>query len=164
MIKTNATEVAKSLDDYKKEVERKLKSMVVSFAQDVTQAASNATRRGHISEGGNTLKYVNFYKERAKSISNGGAGIKPIEGFHQGAWTYTEGALTFNPVIYDKPTMLGNVDYKAEASYKVGDKFYIGAVGTAYNMLQRLDDIEGVATSTIMGAHRTDLQSYFNQG
>lgn len=161
MIKTNADDVAKSLEEYKKEVERKLKSMVVGFAQDVASAASDATRIGHISEGGNTLAYINKYKQREKDYK-----IDPVEGFHKGAWEYVEGSLTFNPTptIYDKATMLGNVDYKAEANYKIGDTFTIGAIGPAYKMLQVLDDIEGVTISTVMGAHRADLQSYFNEG
>lgn len=159
MIKTNADDVAKSLEEYKKEVERKLKAMVVGFAQDVASAASDATRIGHISEGGNTLAYVNKYKQRANEY-----GIDPVEGFHKGAWEYVEGSLTFNPTIYDKTTMLGDVDYKAEANYKIGDTFTIGAIGPAYKMLQKLDDIEGATISTVMSAHRADLQGYFNEG
>lgn len=158
MIKTNADEVAKSLDDYKKEVERKLKAMVVGFAQDVASAASDATRIGHISEGGNTLNYINKYKQRAVEY-----GITPIEGYHKGAWQYTEGELQFNPVIYDKTTMLDTVDLKAEVNYKIGDTFTVGAIGPAYDMLQGLDDIDGATISTVMGAHRSDLQRYFNE-
>ena len=161
MIKTNAEDVAKSLEEYKKEVERKLKAMVVGFAQDVASAASDATRIGHISEGGNTLAYVNKYKQRAEDYN-----IDPIEGFHKGAWEYVEGSLTFStdPTIYDKSTMLGAVDYKAEANYKIGDTFAIGAIGPAFEMLQKLDDIEGATISTVMGAHRADLQGYYNGG
>ena len=134
MIKTNAEDVAKSLEEYKKEVERKLKAMVVGFAQDVASAASDATRIGHISEGGNTLAYVNKYKQRAEDYN-----IDPIEGFHKGAWEYVEGSLTFNPAIYDKSTMLSAVDYKAEANYKIGDTFAVGAIGPAFEMLQKLE-------------------------
>lgn len=159
MIKTNADEVAKSLDDYKKEVERKLKAMVVGFAQDVASAASDATRIGHISEGGNTLNYINKYKQRAVEY-----GIAPVEGYHRGAWQYTEGALTFNPVIYDKATMLDTVDLKAEVNYKIGDTFTVGAIGPAYDELQALDDIEGATISTVIGAHRADLKQYYDQG
>lgn len=164
MIKTNADEVAKSLDDYKKEVERKLKAMVVGFAQDVASAASDATRVGHISEGGNTLNYINKYKQRALPPSQGGYGIEAIEGYHRGAWQYTEGELQFNPVIYDKATMLDTVDLKAEVNYKIGDTFTVGAIGPAYEMLQELDDIDGATISTVMGAHRSDLETYYNQG
>lgn len=159
MLSANTDELEKSLAEYKLEVERKLKHMVVGFAQDVAFAASKATRIGHISEGGNTLAYVNHYKKRSQEY-----GIKPIEGFHKGAWTYTEGALTFNPNIYDESTMRGNVDYQAEANYKIGDSFTIGAEGTAYEMLQGLDDIMGEAESTIKGAYLSDLREYYENG
>lgn len=164
MLSANTDELEKSLAEYKAEVERKLKHMVVGFAQDVALAASNATRKGHISEGGNTLAYINHYKKRAKSRSEGGFGIEPIEGYHQGAWQYTEGELQFNPAIYDQATMLGAVDYKAEANYKIGDTFYIGATGPAYDMLQKLDDIQGEAESTIQRAYQSNLQAHYNEG
>jgi hypothetical protein len=164
MLSANTDELEKSLAEYKAEVERKLKHMVVGFAQDVAEAASQATRKGHISEGGNTAKYVEYYKKRAKSRSEGGYGIEALEGFHKGAWTYTEGTLEFNPVIYDVPTMLGNVDYKAQANYKIGDTFTIGATGPAYEELEILDDIRGKAESTIQGAYLSDLKQYYEEG
>jgi hypothetical protein len=159
MLSANTDELQKSLAEYKAEVERKLKHMVVGFAQDVAEAASQATRKGHISEGGNTAKYVEYYKKRAQQY-----GIAPVEGFHKGAWTYTEGTLQFSPTIYDEATMLGNVDYKAEASYKIGDTFSIGAIGTAYDMLQKLDDIQGEAESTIQRAYLSNLKQYYEEG
>jgi hypothetical protein len=159
MLSANTDELEKSLAEYKAEVERKLKHMVVGFAQDVAEAASRATRKGHISEGGNTTKYVEYYKKRTQQY-----GIAPVEGFHKGAWTYTEGNLQFSPTIYDEATMLGNVDYKAEASYKIGDTFSIGATGTAYDMLQKLDDIQGEAESTIQRAYLSDLKQYYEEG
>lgn len=164
MLSANTDELEKSLAEYKLEVERKLKHMVVGFAMDVAEAASNATRIGHISEGGNTLAYVNHYKKRALPPSQGGYGIKATEGFHKGAWTYTEGTLTFNPVIYDKATMLGQVDYQVEVNYKIGDSFTIGASGPAYEMLQGLDDITGEAESTIKGAYLSNLGRYYKEG
>jgi hypothetical protein len=163
MLSANTEELEKSLAEYKAEVERKLKHMVVGFAQDVALAASEKTRKGHISEGGNTLAYINHYKQRAKAPPIGG-GIAPIEGYHQGAWQYTEGELQFNPAIYDQATMLGTVDYKAEANYKIGDTFTIGATGPAYEMLQGLDDIRGEAESTIQRAYLSNLQAHYNEG
>lgn len=159
MFSANTDELEKSLAEYKAEVERKFKHMVVGFAQDVALAASNATRIGNISEGGNTAKYVALYKKRAQQY-----GIAPIEGFHKGAWQYTEGALEFKPTIYDEVTMLGNVDYKAAANYNIGDTFSIGAMGTAYDMLQKLDDIQGETESTIQRAYLSDLKRYYEEG
>lgn len=164
MLSANTDELEKSLAEYKAEVERKLKHMIVGFAQDVALAASNATRKGHISEGGNTLAYINHYKKRAKSRSEGGFGIEPIEGYHKGAWQYAEGELHFSPIIYDQATMLGTVDYKAEANYKIGDTFSIGAIGPAYEELENLDDIRGKAESTIQRAYLSNLKQYYEEG
>ena len=164
MLKVNAKELEKSLAQYKVEVERKLEHMVVAFAQDIAFAASNATRKGHISEGGNTAKYVDYYRKRALPRSEGGFGIEALEGYHKGAWQYTEGELQFNPTIYDEATMLGNVDYKAESSYKLGETFSIGATGSAYEMLQKLDDIQGEAESTIQRAYLSNLKQYYEEG
>lgn len=163
MITANADECLKSLQEYKLEVERKLKYMVAGFAQDVARAASDATRKGHVSEGGNTQKYLSYYKTRSLPPPVG-AGIAPIEGFHKGAWTYTEGTLTFNPVIFDVATMLGQVDHLATVNYKIGDSFTIGAKGPAYEMLQNLDDITGVADNAIKVAYKSNLKQYFDEG
>ena len=164
MITSNATEVAKSLTEYQTELKRKLTNMVAGFAGELTQDASNSTRIGHISEGGNTAKYIAFYKQRARPPSEGGYGIAPIEGFHKGAWVYTEGSLSFDPTIHPADMVKDTAIYKARAEYKIGDKFSIGAIGTAYGMLQRLDDIEGVTLQAIMNAHKVNLLRYFNEG
>ena len=159
MLTANTDELEKSLAAYKAEVERKLKAMVVGFAQDVALAASESTRKGHISEGGNTLAYVDHYKQR-KELHN----IDPIEGYHKGAWQYSEGQLTFNESITPVGTMVNEVGYQAEANYKIGDTFYIGATGPAFEMLQGLDDIQGNAESTIQRAYQSNLKSYYDEG
>lgn len=159
MIQADTTELEKSLLEYKLEVERKLKHMVAGFAKEVALAASLATRIGHVSEGGNTRKYLELYKGRKKTY-----GIAPIEGYHKGAWTYTEGALTFNPTIFDVGTMADKTEYQAEVSYKVGDSFTIGATGPAYKMLQGLDDIMGEAESTIRRTYQINLKRLYDEG
>ena len=159
MLTANTDELEKSLAAYKAEVERKLKAMVVGFAQDVASAASDATRIGHISQEGNTLSYINHYKKR-KELHN----IDPIEGYHKGAWQYSEGQLTFDESITPVGTMINEVGYQAQANYKIGDTFVIGAKGPAYEMLQGLDDIQGETESTIKRAYLSNLKQHYEQG
>lgn len=159
MIEADVTECSKSLAVYREEVERKLKHMVAGFAKEVALAASNATRKGHVSEGGNTGKYLEYYRKRFEKHH-----ISPVEGFHKGAWTYTEGGLVFNPNIYDTATMGDMVEYKAETNYKIGDSFTIGAYGPAYEMLQGLDDIIGEVDSTVRRTYQINLKRLYAEG
>jgi hypothetical protein len=159
MINSNATEVAKSIEEYKKELERKLINMVAGFAGELTQAASDSTRIGDVSNAESAAKYVKSYKRREKKY-----GIKPIEGFHKGAWVYSEGVIDFDETIYPVGIAVGEVISDARTKYKLGDSFTIGAKGPAYEMLQKEDDIEGEALKIIMNAHKADLPRYFNEG
>lgn len=163
MIKTNADDVAKSLEEYKKEVERKLIHMVAGFASEVAESASLATRKGHVSEGGNTKKYLDYYRNRAKPEPVG-LGIEAVEGFHKGAWVYSEGNLTFDKTIYPVGQMKSEVEYQAQANYKVGDSFVIGAVGPAFDMLEEEDALIDTALSMIKNAHSSDLHRHYNEG
>lgn len=133
--------------------------MVAGFAGELAQAASDSTRIGHISEGGNTASYVAKYKKRAKKHR-----IKPIEGFHKGAWVYSEGVIDFDETIYPVDIAVGEAISDARTKYKLGDSFTIGAKGPAYEILQKEDDIEGEALKIIMNAHKADLPRYFNEG
>ena len=158
MISVDVDECSKSLQEYQDEVERKLKYMVAGFARELAQTASNNTWRND--DEGHFNKVLHLYKARAKAHKG-----MPMEvGFHKGAWTYAEGTLTFNPTLYSTGDAVDKVEYLAQSQYKIGDTFVIGAVGTAYEMLQARDDIEGETISAIMTAHRADLPRYYNEG
>jgi hypothetical protein len=60
--------------------------------------------------------------------------------------------------------MANEVEYQAQANYKIGDSFSIGAEGTAYEMLQERDDIEGETLSAIQTAHKADLKRFYDEG
>jgi hypothetical protein len=153
MISADVDECSKSLQEYQTEVERKLKHMVASFAREIAETASAKTAIG------DENKFFGLYLARQKA-----RGIEPEAGFHKGAWVYTEGGLTFDPKIYSTGMMANEVEYQAQSSYKIGDTFSIGAEGTAYEMLQERDDIEGETISAVMTAHRTDLKQFYDEG
>lgn len=155
MISADVDECSKSLQEYQAEVERKLKYMVAGFARELAQTASANTWKNQDPE-----RYMHLYKARAEAHR----GMPMEAGFHKGAWTYTEGALTFNPTLYSPSDVVDKVEYLAQSQYKIGDTFTIGAVGTAYEMLQERDDIEGETISAVMTAHRADLPRYYNEG
>lgn len=159
MIKSNAAEVAKSLEEYKKELERKLTNMVAGFAGELTQAASDSTRLGNATGNGNTTKYMALYKQRKDNY-----GIAPIEGFHKGAWVYSEGIVDFDETIHPAAKAVSTAISSAKSKYKIGDSFSIAARGPAYEMLQEEDDIEGEALRVVMNAHKVNLPRYFNKG
>lgn len=154
MIQADTTELEKSLQEYKLEVERKLKHMVAGFAREVAETASSKTRLGDAN------KFFSLYQARAA----GPLGIEAKAGFHKGAWVYSEGELAFDNNIYSTGVMANEVEFQARASYQVGDSFTIGAVGPAFEMLQSKDDIEGEAVALVMQAHKTDLPRLFKEG
>ena len=153
MLTANTDALEKSLAEYKTEVERKLKHMVAGFAREIAETASGETAIG------DENRLFGLYQARYRARR-----IAPNSGFHKGAWVYTEGELTFKPTIYDVTTMVDKAEYTAQANYKIGDTFYIGAEGTAYEFLERRDGILEDAMRVIQGAHQSNLQRYYEEG
>jgi hypothetical protein len=153
VITADESECSKSLQEYRIEVERKLKAMVSGFAREIAETASSKTTIG------DETKLYDLYAARELA-----RGIDAKAGFHKGAWVYTEGGLTFDPKIYSTGMMANEVEYQAQANYKIGDSFSIGAEGTAYEMLQERDDIEGETLSAIQTAHKADLKRFYDEG
>ena len=153
MISANADECLKSLQEYKLEVERKLKHMVAGFAREIAETASNETAIGDAN------KFFGLYQARQKAT-----GIDAHAGFHKGAWVYSEGTLTFNPTIFPVGDMVNKAEYNAQAQYKIGDTFSVGAVGPAYEFLERRDGILEDAMTLIKSAHKADLQRHYEEG
>lgn len=114
---SNTDELVKQLEEYSKEVERKLKGMVHDFAVEVLESASNNTRLG------DAEKYAAWYERRRKAT-----GWKAEEGMAQGGWVI---ALDGTPAFVQRY----GVDSTAEAvddamqeadAYKLGQSFVIG--------------------------------------
>lgn len=163
---SNADIITKQLEEYSKEVERKLKNMVAGFAREVALAASENTPIGNATDMmQENTKYRGYYLNRQDEF---GIPIEP--GYHSGAWQYTEGTAKFTPVIFSSNEMANDVENEAESSYQLGNSFSIAAIGPGYADLEggRSDQApEGIGTPTIaqiQAAHQAQLKRYYDAG
>lgn len=162
-VSVNIDELVKELAEYKKTVEESMKRMVVTFAYKVTISASRNTPIGDDDRIENDPNYANFYYERMQEYD-----IPMRAGFHRGAWTYAEGSdeADIDNIIY--PDAASNVKTYAQRQYKVGDEFYIAAVGPGYAYLdsgKNWQAPEGIMKPTendIMNIYSLNLVNYYN--
>lgn len=159
-VSVNTSDLLKQLRDIKTEVERKMKNMVTGFAYNVVLSASDNTPLGE--EG----RYDNLYDLRAKNF-----GIEATPGFHMGAWRYSEsGNLAFDTNIYSPEEATSRVMQDAKANYNVGDTFYVGAIGPAYQDLENgssgkaPNGIMKPALDQLMSIYQADLQAFYRRG
>ena len=160
MVSVDTSALADDLAKFKLEAERKLKAMVVGFANDVAYAASEATPVGNLD------RYLGLYKLREEQY-----GIEAAAGFHSGAWRYYEdGSLAFDTEIREHPQMLQYVKSDANSQYKIGDTFYIAARGPAYSFLESggsplaNDGIMQPAEAAILAAYKSNIYYYYKKG
>jgi len=168
LITSNSQDVAKSLDEAAKVIERRLKQMMAGFAAEVASKASANTPIGNAEDAQNeTTKYGMLYKNREKNYK-----IDADVGFHKGAFVYSESMLgteDFNPNIVPVGLMLADIENMAESQYQIGDDFYIGAVGPGYAALesgssdQAPDGISKPTISDIQNANASDLQRLYRE-
>ena len=163
---TNLDKITKQLEEYEKEVERKLKFMVEQFAVDVVQAGVNNTPLG------DSEKYAAFYKVRLTNET----GLLDIEGLARGSWQIDlDGNLTFTNSrdSYGKNSG-SNAVKKAEGQakgYKLGQTFVIGNaapyIGELENNSSMQTQGQGIVAPTlaeIQAAHESDLKRYYDAG
>lgn len=156
MISNNADVIAKELQDYVDEVERKLKAMVTGFAGEVALAASARTKIIP-DEALVTAYWQKIYSKRQDKF-----GIQMEPGYHAGAWKYYEGKLMFqDPTIYSSGAMHQKVLIDAESNYKLGDKFSIGMTGP---VAEYAGAGASGATNAIMSAYSANVKRYYDQG
>ena len=115
LITSNAAEIAKQVEEYKKEVRRKLESMVRGFAAELTFKATAATPMG------NSAQYGGLYLHRKPSW------LPNVEGFARGSWQFSMGP---SPNVQILPGRSSGSDAysKAQADamqYSLGKTFYI---------------------------------------
>lgn len=163
---SNADVIAKQLEEFSKEVEKRLTNMVAGFAREVALAASANTPVGNAEDMlVERSRYRNYYLNRKDNF-----GIPVEPGYHSGAWQYTETEAKFIPVIFTSNEMANDVQNEAEISYKLGDSFAIAAIGPGYSDLEngRSDQApEGIIAPTlaqIQVAHESQLKKYYDAG
>lgn len=169
---SNADEVAGEIADYKLEVERKLKGMVSMFAYAATRAIQEkipigdqaSIDAGEIAASGPQKAYYDLYSKR-----NDNFGIDTEVGFHRGALAYSEsGSFQFSPNINEEYTAAEEVQNSLDAQYAIGDRFFIGAEGPAYDALeagssaQAPDGISKPADQAIADIYRLDMKTYYD--
>ena len=159
MISLNIEEALAKLEQQRVIIEKKMKNMVVGFAYELTSIASDNTPYG------DTERYLNLYKLRQKVT-----GIEPEAGFHMGAWKYSESrSIAFDSNIYTPEEAAGYAKQDSRTAYKLGDKFYIGAKGPAFALLENgfspkaPQGIMAPTLSAITGAYAINYKMYFDQ-
>lgn len=162
---SNADQIAKQLEEYSLEVERRLKSMVEKFATDIVAKAANNTPLG------DAENFILWYQSRQKET-----GLLPEEGIAQGAWVVAlDGQLYFTPSYgqdSDKSAVAdANMDMQG---YRLGDSFKIGNAAPYIGELEGLNGQpysaqapNGIMQPTldqIKAAHEADLKRYYDAG
>lgn len=164
-VSLDTKELEVSLDKYIVELKRKLEAMVAGFAYEVTVILSNNTPVGDDFAIQNVRPYRRFYE-----IRNAHTGLPLEAGYHAGAWEYTESNPTFLSQVTPKDVAANDAYSTASYSYKLGDKFYIAAKGTAFDVFelglnkQVPDGILKPSIQQIMQIAMIDLKRYFDKG
>lgn len=162
MIKSNAAEVAKSLEQMRALIDRKLRNMVSGFVYQLTVSLSENTPVG------DPLKWPHFYEQRFEAY-----GISPNEGgFHAGSWQYSENVIPgFDPNIYSQVAAGDNNRRLAKTQYKLGDTFYIGSNSPAIINLEENYSVQtnglGIVKPSIaqlMSAYGINMKNYYKEG
>ena len=157
MITNNSDQIAKELQDYSKEVERKLRNMVAGFAGEVALKASQNTA---VASPELVERWEGIYRNREDQL-----GIDMRPGYHAGAWQYTEGTVVFDPAIRSQTMVEQQAEGEAKAQYKLGDKFGIAATGPNFDYLEDRDRIgANTVSSAVMAAYSANLVLHYNQG
>lgn len=165
---SNTDELAKQLEEYSKEVERRLKNMVEQFAVDVVSAGVNNTPLG------DSKKYIYFYEGRTNPESPFyREGFPDIEGVAQGAWVVgLDGQLGFVPVGGRDSGMSAIADAKMDMQgYRLGQNFvignaapYIGDLEDNYSDQTNGQGIMQPTVEEIQAANEADLKRYYDAG
>lgn len=154
MIMNNADVVAKELQQYSEDVERKLKAMVAGFAGEIAIAASSQTKVVDANLIETTLRAL--YSRREDTW-----GIDMQPGFHAGAWKYVEGQLELDPTIYSSTDVKANAIEDANAKYSLGDSFQVAMKGPGAN---HAGPTGAAVEPLITAAYKANVKRYFDQG
>lgn len=160
---SNADAIAKQLEEYSREVERKLKFMVEQFAVDVVIAATENTPLG------DSEKFAGFYSQRLTNNS----GLPDAEGVSRGAWVVgLNGQLSFIPISGRNTGAEAVAEAKMDIQgYQLGQDFvignaapYIGDLEDNYSGQTNGQGIMKPTVNQVMAAHESDLKRYYDAG
>lgn len=121
MISMNTDEVLAFIEQYKADVERKLKGMVTKFSYQMTAKAIDITPYGDFSP---QVRGRYYSRERIRY------GLTPMPGHAKGGWTLTIGEEFTRLGVVANGVNASNVKdsakFNSEQEYRLGQSIYIG--------------------------------------
>lgn len=162
MIAVDSSALVKDLEQYYKDVVRKLENMVRGFAYEISLTAVENTPLG------DSATYMKLYKRREKAY-----GLQPIEGLARGGWQISlDGSLEFQEIYGTGSGNTATSAVKIHAmNYQLGETVIIGNKGPYIQQLEMNSSLQtngaGIMQPTldsIMAVHRVNLQRYYDQG
>lgn len=162
-------DVSKTLESLKKahaEIVKRLENMVAGFAYEFVLALGNETPVGDDASIAIAGKYRNFYDTRQREF-----GIPMEAGYHAGSWQFSsDGNLQFTTMIVPVEGAANDAFNEAQAKYRLGQTFYIGANTPGMADLEgnsskqtNGDSISRPAIDKLMAIHRIKLSDYYKQ-
>ena len=160
---TNSGVIAKQLEEFSLEVERRLKFMVEQFAVDIITAATENTPLG------DSEKFAGFYAARLTNNS----GLPDEEGVARGAWVVgLNGQLSFVPISGQNTGAEAIAEAQMDIQgYVLGQDFVIGNsapyIGDLENNYSGQTNGQGImqpALTQIQAAIESDLKRYYDAG
>ena len=160
MITTNASDIAKEIEAYAQDVERRLQNMVKGYVTELAVTAIDATPHG------DDVKYRALYQRRTD--------LQPIDGLAQGAWVVTyDPNIPFVQNYGDSSGTAAKTSVEAGLrNFKLGYTVHLGnatpyigileagRTGPGQGSTQAPDGI----TSIVMEAFKPDLVRYYQGG
>lgn len=162
MISVDSTALSKDLEQFYKDVVRKLENMVRGFAYEITLTAIDKTPLG------NAEAYMKLYQRREKAY-----GLAPIEGLARGGWQVSlDGTLDFQQLYGSNSGNTAGAAAKIHMmNYQLGQQVIIGNEGPYIQALEQnySDQTAGLGImqptlDSIMAVQRVNLQRYYDQG
>ena len=164
MITVDITKVLQELQQYKEEVDRKLKYMVVQFSYLISSEAIRNTPLGNAApkeQGGNLPWYL-----RREDIT----GLQPIEGFAQGSWQVNTSGQFNVQEIYSGGEALSLIRGSI-SNYQLGQTVYIGNSAYYFRALENnySEQTQGLGIvkptiDAIISTYQVDLKRLFDEG
>ncbi len=158
MIKVDVAKTLQDLENYHKEVKRKLEYMVVGFAEHITELAVGNTPIGDVE------KFAGLYRLREERL-----GLEQRAGFAKGSWQVnTSGQFSIQETYSGSAAI--SLAKTSLGSYKLGQTVYIGNYGYYIQALengysdQSPIGIMKPTTDQIMTTYQVDLKRLFEQG
>lgn len=157
MITTNASDIAKEIEAYAQDVERRLQNMVKGYVTELAVTAVNATPLGDV------RVYQALYEDRQRDT-----GLLPVEGLAQGAWTVVMSPnIPFVQNYGFDSWKEALTEIKGDLSmYKLGDTVYLGNATPYIDLLEEgsSNQAPNGIMQPVMAAFKPDLVRYYQGG